>query len=500
MLPNLSGLNLGCATDAQWGAGEETYESLMDEPVYDSNGVQVNRGLPDEELGKISKALELLQRVVELPRTETFPTLEEMNARNLYKRLNTNYGDEWDSPHDPGKLYEMPIEYPDAWRDFTDYMGFSGFTDPRGLTDVYGRPWTTNVHERRKRALLSWGTSMPTEQIRVPPTDQFRRNEKVWGRSRFFSRIRQMDPWMKANVEAFMYIDRYSSKKRRRELIYQYVEAVVYDACRSQETRATSFFNPHGKSWSSIAQRIIDWITLGAVSLPPMPGPRDGRMANKMWNDMFAHKPPYPFGSPILFIWMMEYENAPESYAFMPDDFKVDPGVYFPFALGGVEDAVARAMKAMLTYVHLSTVQEMRDDPAHNAIVHHTGNSPGYTPEDFVAYMKDIEAFANTIAEKVDSPAVREMHGALLEWLHSPDRPLGRQTYEDARQDFETTERKRAIEEARREFKKRQATQPLRTVTKKRRESQAMAFASMVAFHGKAAVQRWRIAEHLCAM
>ena len=56
MLPNLSGSNLGCATGAKWGAGVEDYESLMDEPVYDSNGVQVNRGLPDDQLGKISKA------------------------------------------------------------------------------------------------------------------------------------------------------------------------------------------------------------------------------------------------------------------------------------------------------------------------------------------------------------------------------------------------------------------------------------------------------------
>ena len=496
MLPNLSGLNLGCATDAKWGAGEEGYDSLMDKDGP--------RGLPDDQLGKISKALELLQRVVELPQTETFPTLEEMNARNIYKRLDTDYGNEWESPHNPGKLYETPIEYPDAWRDFTDYMGFSGFTEPRGLFDEYGRPWRTNVHERRKRALLSWGTSMPTEQIRVPRIDQFRRNESAWAPWRF-KITRNTDPWMKANIDAFMYPDRNSSKKRRRALVYQYVQAVVYDACRAHETPAASFFNPHGKSWSSIAQRIIDWITqkrsMGALAPPPAPFRMDGPVAHEMWNDFFKNKPPYPFGSPVLFAFMLECENAPESYAFAPEAIKQDPDVYFPYAMRGVEDAAERAMRSILIYVHLPTKEEMRDfQPVHGLIARYTGNTPGNTPEDFVSYLKGIEALANNIAQKVESEVVQEMHGELLMWLHSPDRPLGRQTLEDARQDFETTERQRSIEAARLEFKKRQATQPGFRVTKKMRQGDVVAFDSMVAFHGKAAVQRWRIAEHVCVV
>ena len=152
MLPNLSGLKLGCATGAKWGAGVEDYESLMDEPEYDGNGVQVNRGLPDEQLGKISKALELLQRVVDLPQTETFPTIDEMYARKIYDLYDNEWGRGWAPTRQPGKLYEPPIEYPDAWRDFADYMGFSGFTDPKGYADVNGRPWSTKVKERRKRA------------------------------------------------------------------------------------------------------------------------------------------------------------------------------------------------------------------------------------------------------------------------------------------------------------------------------------------------------------
>ena len=310
---------------------------------------------------------------------------------------------------------------------------------------------------------------------------------------------------MKANIDAFMYPDRNSSKKRRRALVYQYVQAVVYDACRAHETPAASFFNPHGKSWSSIAQRIIDWITqkrsMGALAPPPAPFRMDGPVAHEMWNDFFKNKPPYPFGSPVLFAFMLECENAPESYAFAPEAIKQDPDVYFPYAMRGVEDAAERAMRSILMYVHLPTKEEMRDfQPVHGLIARYTGNTPGNTPEDFVSYLKGIEALANNIAQKVESEVVQEMHGELLMWLHSPDRPLGRQTLEDARQDFETTERQRSIEAARLEFKKRQATQPVFRATKKMRQGDLAAFDSMVAFHGKAAVQRWRIAEHVCVV
>ena len=494
MLPNLSGLNLGCATGAKWGAGVEDYESLMDEPVYDSNGVQVNRGLPDDQLGKISKALELLQRVVDLPQTETFPTIEEMYARKIYDLYDNEWGRGWEPTRQPGKLYEPPIEYPDAWRDFADYMGFSGFTDPKGMEDVNGRPWSTKVKERRKRAFLSWGTSNPDEGILVPPTDELMRGGKPWAPWRFPHGNR--DPWMRGNIDAFMYSDRNSSKKRRRDLIALFVEAVVYDSSRGQETPPESVFNPHGKSWSSIAKRIIDWITIGEDSLTPKPVGGDGDVEYEMWVDYLKYNPPYPFGSPIVFHFMLDRENAPESYAFMPDDFKVDPGNYFPFAMRGVKEAAELTMTSILTYVHIPTIYEMREDPAHQSIVRYTGNTPGDTPEEFVTYLKGIEAFANDIADKTDSPAVREMHQQLLEWLLSPDRPLGRQTLEAARENFETTEMQRALEAVRVNLK-RQSTRPLGTVTKRRRDTQARAFASMIAFHGKAAVQRWRIAEHV---
>ena len=136
-----------------------------------------------------------------------------------------------------------------------------------------------------------------------------------------------------------------------------------------------SVFNPHGKSWSSIAKRIIDWITIGEDSLTPKPVRGDGDEAYEMWSDYFIGKPPYPFGSPIVFHFMLDCEDAPESYAFMPDDFKVDPGNYFPFAMRGVEEAAKLTMASILTYVHLSTIYEMRDDPAHQSIVRYTGNT-----------------------------------------------------------------------------------------------------------------------------
>ena len=58
-----------------------------------------------------------------------------MYARKIYDLYDNEWGRGWEPTRQPGKLYEPPIEYFDAWRDFY-YMGFSGFTDPKGMEDV----------------------------------------------------------------------------------------------------------------------------------------------------------------------------------------------------------------------------------------------------------------------------------------------------------------------------------------------------------------------------
>ena len=477
MLPNLSGLNLGCATDAQWGAGEEDYESLMDEPVYDSNGVQVNRGLPDDQLGKISKALELLQRVVELPPTEKFPSHDYMDARGVYMF--------YPFEHDPGRRYKEPIEYPDAWRDFEDYTGSYSYTKPWGVADFDGNPWRTNVFGRQARALRSWGMEPGEETDMLPEVED---GDKAWGawdptEGTWDAEIRRRT---KENIDAFRFPNRNYSKQVRRSLILQYVEPVVYDAYRT--SRMWGFANPHGRSWSSIAQGIINWIVLGMKSVPRY-RITDGPDAERFWNEHFANKDPYPFGSPILFVFMADVEKSPESYAFAPEAIKQDPDVQIAYALLGVQDAAKRAMSSIMAYAHLpkrdmSAHRTLYRTILHRALKFFGKNSELRAPD--VAYSKVLEELAGAISEKADSAIIRNMHQELLEWLRHPDNPLGRQTYEDARQDFFEQQKRQLDGEP--------------SSGKRRRVGDTEAFPSMVAFHGKAAVLRWRIAEHVCVV
>jgi len=489
MLPNLSGLDLGCATGAKWGAGEEDYESLMDEPVYDSNGVQVNRGLRDDQLGKISKALELLQRVVELPPTEKFPTLQHMNDRDVYMYYENGVGIHRGVEHDPGRLYKEPIEFPDAWRDFEDYMGSVSYTKPWGLADYNGRPWRTNVFVRRARALRSWG--MQPDQGGDAPFEA-EGGDEAWGtwdptEGTWDAEMRRR---MKENIDAFRFPNRNYSKQVRRALILQYVEPVVYDTYRTGGM--WSFFNPHGRSWSSIAQGIINWIVLGMKSVPRFQKAlniADGPNGERFWNVHFANKDPYPFGSPISFVFMADVEKSPESYAFAPEAIKQDPDVQIAYALLGVQDAAERAMMSILAYAHLPEENMSAHRPLYRTILRRAlkffgKNSELRAPD--VAYSKVLEDLAGAISEKADSATVRHMHQELLMWLHSPDNPLGRQTFEDARQDF--------FEQNKRQF------DGAPSGGKRVRVRDTDALSSMVAFHGKAAVLRWRIADHVCVV
>ena len=482
MLPNLSGLNLGCATGAQWGAGEEDYDSLMDEDGP--------RGLPDDQLGKISKALELLQRVAELPPTERFPSLEHMNARDVYMFYENGVGIHRGVEHDPGRRYGAPIEYPDAWRDFEDYMGFASYTKPKGLADYNGNPWRTNVAGRRARALRPWGLLETGEGMDMPPEAEG--PEAAWGAwdpSEYALRDERVRT--QYNINAFRFPNRQFSKQRRRELILQYVEAVVYESYRTQGL--WSFFSPHGRSWSSIAQGIINWIVLGMKSVPRFQKAwniADGPNAERFWNVHFANKDPYPFGSPILFVFMADVEKSPESYALAPEAIKQDPDVQIAYALLGVQDAAERAMMSIMAYAHLPEENMSAHRPLYRTILRRAlkffgKNSELGAPD--VAYSKVLEELARAISVKADSATVRHMHQQLLEWLHQPDNPLGRQTLEDARRDFF-------------EQQKRQLVDGEPSGGKRMRVRDTEAFRSMVAFHGKAAVLRWRIAEHVCVV
>ena len=482
MLPNLSGLNLGSATGAQWGAGEEDYDSLMDEGGP--------RGLPDDQLGKISKALELLQRVAELPPTEKFPSLEEMNARGVYAYYEDGAGIHWGVEHDPGRRYETPIEYPDAWRDFEDYMGFASYTKPMGWADYRGNPWRTNVAGRRARALRSWGFSETGEGMEDTPPEA-EGPEEAWGPwgpsenrltgARTDARIRT-----RTNINAFRFPNRQVSKQRRHELILQYVEPVVYESYRTQGM--WSFFRAHGRSWSSIAKGIINWIVSGMTSLPGY-SIADGRSGEHFWQIHFANKDPYPFGSPILFIFMADVEKAPESYAFAPEAIKQDPDVQIAYALLGVQDAAERGMMSILAYAHLREENMFAHRPLYRTILRRALGFFGKDSElraPNVSYSKVLEELARAISEKADSATVRDMHQELLMWLHQPDNPLGRQTLEDARRDFFEQQKRQLDGEA--------------SGGKRMRVKNTEAFHSMVAFHGKAAVLRWRIAEHVCVV
>ena len=235
-------------------------------------------------------------------------------------------------------------------------------------------------------------------------------------------------------------------------MIALFVEAVVYDSSRGQETPQRAFSTRTGSRGLRLPNASSIGSQSGEDSLTPKPVGGDGDVEYEMWVDYLKYNPPYPFGSPIVFHFMLDCEDAPESYAFMPDDFKVDPGNYFPFAMRGVEEAAKLTMTSILTYVHLSTIYEMRDVIRRTSQSCATLETPLETPpRNSSAYLKGIEAFANDIADKADSPAVREMHQQLLEWLISPDCPLGRQTLEAARENFETTEMQRALEAVREE-------------------------------------------------
>ena len=358
MLPNLSGLDLGCATGAQWGAGEEDYDSLMDEGGP--------RGLPDDQLGKISKALELLQRVAELPPTEKFPSLEHMNAQSVYTFYEDGVGFHRGVEHEPGRRYRAPIEYPNAWRDFEDYMGFASYTKPKGRADYNGNPWRPNVAGRRARALRPWGLLETGEEMDMPPEAEG--PEVAWGAwdpSEYALRDERVRT--RYNIDAFRFPNRQFAKQRRRELILQYVQAVVYEAERTQGL--WSFFSPHGRTWSSIAQGIINWIVLGMKSLPRFQKAwniADGVNAERFWNVHFANKDPYPFGSPILFVFMADVEKSPESYAFAPEAIKQDPDVQIAYALLGVQDAAKRAMMSIMAYAHLPE----ENMSAHLSLIH----------------------------------------------------------------------------------------------------------------------------------
>lgn len=476
MLPNLSGLNLGCATDAKWGAGVEDYQSLMDEPEYDGNGVQVNRGLRDEQLGKISKALELLQRVVDLPQTETFPKLKEMNASKVYEAEHVLYGFERGIEHDPGRLFETPIEYPDEWRDFEDYMGFASFSRPSGMTDIDGNPWPPNVAARRARALRSWGRVEWARGWDEPPEEEGQNeNWGAWDPSEGTWDFDTMSRWKKESMNAFRFPNRQFSKRIRRERILQYVDAAVYN---SYATRNRLGFNPHGKSWSSIAEGIKKWIVLGTKWLPG-PSIFDGDSGKHFWKTHFKDKDPSPFGTPTLFVYMADVEKSAESYAFAPEEFKEDPDVQFAYAMLGVEDAAKRAMRTLMTYAHLPEEQMYDARPLYRTILHRVlkgagKDSPVRAPN--VAYSEILAGLAKSISEKIppeDSKEVADMHEQLLHWLQAPSNPLGKRTMEEARGSFEP---------------------------KRRRMEGTLAFPSMVAFHGKAAVLRWRIAEHVCVV
>ena len=122
-------------------------------------------GASDDQLGKISKALELLQRVVDLPQTETFPTVDEMYARKIYDRFDNEWGRGWSLRASLGSSMNRRSSTLTHGATLRTTWDSVVSRIQKGLEDVNGRPWSAKVKERRKRAFLSWGTSNPDEGI-----------------------------------------------------------------------------------------------------------------------------------------------------------------------------------------------------------------------------------------------------------------------------------------------------------------------------------------------